>query len=91
LHTSIVGHALDEFDKGDGVDPPRNAGTNTFKSSKLLLCGETLVVTEIALLYSSFTLREEEGRRISVVKRGVLALRITRGIDESRVQANGLL
>lgn len=37
LDTSIVRHALDELNEGDGVDPPRNGGADSSKRGKLLL------------------------------------------------------
>lgn len=90
LDTSIVRHALDEFDEGDGVDSPRNGSAYVLKRGKLLR-GRKAVVTEVALLEGRLALRDEERWRLIGVECRVLALRITRSVNKSRVQADDLL
>jgi hypothetical protein len=89
---TVVGHALYKLDKGNGVDPPRDRGGHTAQGRELLIGGERLVlagiVTDIAVLEAGLALRDEVGRGTSVVEGRVLALRVTRAVDEGGVKAS---
>lgn len=91
-HT-VPGHALDELDEGNGVDPPVDTGGDTIEGLQFLLGGVIVEVVfiDIAVLHGCFTLGGEERRWGDSVGLWVLALGIARGIDESRVNAQNIL
>lgn len=87
---SIIGHALNQLDKRNSVDAPWNRCRHTAKGAQLLLSGEvgsTVTVANVAVLKASLALAELVGGGTSVVKLGVLALRITRAVNKGGVKA----
>lgn len=90
---TIPGHALDEFDEGNGVDLPVETGGDTLEGPQLFLGGDIVsrVVAEIAVLQSGLALGRKERWRGDEVSFRVLALGVARGIDTSRVNAHGYL
>jgi hypothetical protein len=88
--SSIVGHALNKLDKGNGVNAPWNRSGHTAKSLELLVGGEVggrVAVGNVGVLKTSLALAELVGGRTSLVKLGVCALRVTRAVDEGGVKA----
>lgn len=81
LDTTIVGHALNEFDKSNGIDLPGNSSANAVKGGELFLGREVIAVTEVAFLKSGLAFRKEEGRWRIRVERWVFALWVTRGVE----------
>lgn len=89
---SIVGHALDQFDKGNGVDSPGNGSRNAPQGAELLVSGEVFaILADVAILQGRLAFRMQIGGRVGVVEGGVLALRVARTVDEGRVKASRLL
>jgi hypothetical protein len=89
-HGSIVGHALNKLDKGNGVDAPWNRSGHTAKSLELLVGGEVsgrVAVADVGILKTSLALAELVGGRTSLVELRVVALRVTRAVNERRVKA----
>jgi hypothetical protein len=76
---SVVRHALDQLDKGNGVDSPWDGGGHTAQRLQLLLGGEVggaVRVAHIRVLHASLALRDEVGGGSSVVEGRLLALRV---------------
>lgn len=70
---------------------PWDPGGHTTKRGKLLVGREVISFVDVAVLKRGLALGVEVGWRSSRVKLGVLARGVARGVNESRVQANGLL
>jgi hypothetical protein len=88
LHAAVVRHALNQLDKGDGVNAPWDWGGHALQREHLLLGGEAVAlrgrVTEVAVLHGRLALVVEvRGRRVVALAQvgGVLALRVARVVD----------
>jgi hypothetical protein len=89
---SVVGHALYELDKGNGVDPPWDLGRHTAESEELLVGGKRVIlagrVADIGVLDTGLALREEVRGCTSLVESRVLALGVTRVVKHGGIEAS---